>query len=199
MFVNSLDNKPLFQKDDGEVIRDLTQSIFNFKPMSRMTYTPYKVPKNFEMRPDLISQSAYNNTVYAEYILKYNGISNPFTIAPNDIILIPSLSGAITQTSISTVSGEGLNSKIIRDSYKYIDPTKVPKRDGTLEDFDNREFKDPNKLQAGALPPNIAQEGEANISYRNGRVYFGEGIGKSACLTNGMTSSEFLTKVIKSL
>jgi hypothetical protein len=198
MFSNTIDNKPYIKKEDGEQIKDLTQSIFNFSSNSAVTFTAYKVPKDFEMRSDLISAAAYNNTVYAEYILKYNGISNPFTIAVNDIILIPNLNQAQAQTRPATSYGEGLNTNIIRDSYKYIDPTKVPKKEDEVSKFENREFRDPDQVKNGALPPNIAPEGEKNITYRNGRVYFGEGIGQSACLTNGMSSSEFLTKVIKS-
>ena len=190
MFINTIDEKPFFLKEDGTMIKDLTQSIFNFRTSGVVNFTLYKVPKDFEMRVDLISAATYNNTLYAEFILKYNSISNPFSIAADDIILIPNLGQATDQITKGTLV-EGNNSKIIRDSYKYIDPTKVPKKDSTVAEFDNREFK------SGALPPNIAPEGETNIVYRNGRVFFGEGIGKSACLTNGMSSSEFLTKVIK--
>ena len=74
MFLNTLDNKPFFKKEDGTLIKDLTQSIFNVKNTGMVNFTLYKVPKDFEMRPDLISSAAYNNTIYAEYILKYNGI-----------------------------------------------------------------------------------------------------------------------------
>ena len=79
-----------------------------------------------------------------------------------------------------------------RLSYKYLDPTKAPTKDKNAIAFEDRNLKE------GALPPNIAPEGQKQITHRNGRVYFGEGIGESACLKNGMSSSEFLTTVIKS-
>jgi hypothetical protein len=154
------------------------------------------------MRPDLISQSVYNNTLYAEFILKYNGISNPFSIDQGDIVLIPSLDTARKNTKKVGQDSDGLGastSKRIRNSYKYIDPSKAPKKNDELAKFENRDLSGKSdQLSDGALPPNIAQEGEDGITYRNGRVYFGEGIGESACLKNGMSSSEFLTKVIKS-
>jgi len=81
-------------------------------------------------------------------------------------------------------------SKLIRDSYKYIDPTKIPT---ISDDFENRQII--SGAKEGALPPNIAQEGETQITHRNGRVYFGPDI--DTCLQNGMTSSEFLSTVIK--
>jgi hypothetical protein len=190
MFKNSLDNKPLFTKEDGITIRDLTQSIFNFKTNNYLSYQAYKIPVDYAMRPDLISQAVYNNTVYAEYILKYNGISNAFSISPGDIILIPDLNSA--QDNVKK-EGEGADSpeNKIRLSYKYIDPTKAPKQDKIAVAFSDRNLKE------GALPPNIAEEGAKQIVHRNGRVYFGEGVGESACLKNGMSSSEYLTTIIK--
>lgn len=199
MFLNSLDRKPLFSKPDGTIIRDLTQSMFDYKTDSYANFSVYKVPLGYQMRPDLIAQSMYNNTIYTEYILKYNGISNPFTLDQNDIIVIPDLDSAKQNTKAAEDSAEGSDAKKIRDSYRYIDPTKIPKRDDKLSRFDRRNLsKKKGDIQDGALPPNIAQEGEKAITYRNGRVYFGENIGESACLKNGMSSAEFLTKIIKS-
>lgn len=190
MFNNSLDKKPLFTRPDGIVIKDLTSSMFDLKGINYVKYNLYKVPKEYEMRPDLISGAVYNNTVYAELILKYNGISNPFTIKEGDMILIPNLNSmeAIMATSTGTdVDG----AKAIRNSYKYIDPLKIPRTD---DNYQNRSIV--GGATAGALPPNIAKEGEAAVTYRNGRAYFGEGV--DTCLQNGMTQSEFLANIIKS-
>lgn len=191
MFLNSLDKKPLLVKDDGNVIRDLTQSMFNFSTNNYISFQAYKVPTEYAMRADLISQSVYNNTIQAEFILKYNGISNAFTISPGDVILVPDLNSA--QDNIKK-EGEGVDSpeNKIRLSYKYLDPTKAPSKDKAAVAFEDRNIKE------GALPPNIAEEGAKQIVHRNGRVYFGEGVSESACLKNGMSASEFLTTIIKS-
>ncbi|HRT03113.1 MAG TPA: hypothetical protein P5513_04160 [Candidatus Diapherotrites archaeon] len=198
MFLNSIDRKPLFQKPDGNVVRDLTQSMFDFRTDDYINFSVYRVPRDYAMRPDLIAQVMYNNTIYTEYILKYNGISNPFTIGEGDVIVVPDLNSAKRNTKTRNDSIEGSDAQRIRNSYKYIDPTKVPKRDEALDNFDRRSFsKKSDTIGDGVLPPNIAKEGERGITYRNGRVYFGENIGESACLKNGMSSAEFLTKVIK--
>ena len=86
------------------------------------------------------------------------------------------------------------NAAKIRNSYKYIDPLKMPsKSDRTeLDKFTTRQIVD---TKDGALPPNFAEEGTSQLTYRNGRVYFGEGA--ESCLKNGMSTSEFLTNVIK--
>jgi len=189
MFKNSIDDKPNFKRSDGIEIKDLTASMFNLKGNNYVSYNIYRVPKEFAMRPDLISAAAYNNTKYAEIILKYNGISNPFSIQEGDIILIPNLDSV--QASISTQRGTDADgSKLIRNSYKYIDPTKNPKLN---DDFQNRQII--GGAQPGDMPANMAEDGEAQITYRNGRVYFGADV--QTCLQNGMTVSEFLTNAIK--
>ena len=86
MFKYSVDNKPFFTIPDGEKVRDLTQTIFELKNRNYVAYNVYKVPKEYRMRPDLISKSVYNDSAYAEIILKYNGISNPFSINQGDVI-----------------------------------------------------------------------------------------------------------------
>lgn len=188
MFLNSLDNKPLFTRPDGVEIKDLTASMFDLRANNYVKYNVYKVPKEYEMRPDLISGAVYNNSLYAEIILKYNGISNPFSIKEGDIILIPSLD-SMEAIAAKPVGTDNDGAKAIRNSYKYIDPIKIPRTD---DNFQNRQIIN---APAGALPPNLAKEGESQITYRNGRVYFGEGV--DTCLQNGMTQSEFLTTVIK--
>jgi hypothetical protein len=190
MFLNSIDKKPIFTRPDGIEIKDLTASMFNLQSQSYTKFNVYKVPKEFAMRPDLISAAVYNNTLYAEIILKYNSISNPFSIKEDDLILIPNLDSI--RPIIATPQGtETDGAKTLRDSYKYIDPTKIPKEN---TDFQNRQIV--SGAKEGALPPNIAEEGEEQITYRNGRIHYGGSV--ATCLRNGMSTSEFLTTIIQS-
>jgi len=126
MFINSIDKKPLFKRPDGIEIKDLTASMFNLQTSNDVTYNIYRVPKDFAMRPDLIAAAVYHNSLYAEIILKYNGISNPFSINEGDIILIPNLEAANSALA-SQIDTNADGGKLIRDSYKYIDPNKIPK------------------------------------------------------------------------
>jgi len=199
MFLQSLDKKPFFQNDDGNTVRDLTQSMFDFKSNNYTSYNLFRIQQDYLLRPDLISQAVYNNTLYTEYILKYNGISNPFSMEEGDVILIPNLESAKKNTKTNATSGTDADpSQRLRDSYKYIDPTKIPKRDTDIANFEDRNISSSKTIKSGALPPNIAPVGTSQIVQRNGRVYFGEGIGQSACLKNGMSSSEFINTILKS-
>jgi hypothetical protein len=192
MFINSLDEKPLFTKEDGEIIKDLTQTMFEMKNKNYVSYNVYRVPREYAMRPDLISKAVYNNSQYAEIILKFNSISNPFTINEGDIILIPDLGSA--KNTIRTI-GAGTNAdpaNKIRNSYKYIDLKKVPKKSPALKAFDSR-----NISPDGLLPPNIAAEGDTPITYRDGRAHYNGNGNADSCLKNGMSSSEFLSIILK--
>ena len=87
MSLTILDIKPTITRDD-ETFVDLTY------PSVRYNYDPYVtgvvvMNEQFEMRPDLVSKNAYSNTEYWDFILKYNGVSNPFSISRDDMFLVP--------------------------------------------------------------------------------------------------------------
>jgi len=41
------------------------------------------------MRADKVAFAEYGTDEYTEYILKYSGVSNPFSIAEDDVLFIP--------------------------------------------------------------------------------------------------------------
>jgi hypothetical protein len=41
------------------------------------------------MRADKVAFAEYGTDEYTEYILKYSGLSNPFSIAEDDVLFIP--------------------------------------------------------------------------------------------------------------
>lgn len=185
MYKYTIENKPLFTKDNGDEIRDLTVGAFQMNSTAPSNYKVYKVPSSMVMRPDLLSNSAYGTTEYTEMVLKYNAISNPFSIDVDDLIVIPDRDAIL---NVVAPTKEVDDNMLVNKSYKYIDPTKFPKHSQTISDFDKRDVT--------VLPPNISNVGEEQITHRNGRVYFGENIGKS-CLYNGMSSGEYLQTIVK--
>jgi hypothetical protein len=49
------------------------------------------------MRPDKVAFAEYGKDEYTEYILKYSGVSNPFSIDYDDVLFIPEPSEAEAQ------------------------------------------------------------------------------------------------------
>lgn len=120
MFIHTIDSKPHITTPDGIEIVDLTRSIFSVTAGSPVNYKIKQVTKNYTMRPDLISLSEYGTDMRMEWILKYTGISNPFSFNEDDLIMIPEQDTATSQmaeqpkmsdtllTSLNSVAGMNL-------------------------------------------------------------------------------------------
>lgn len=180
MSLTIFDNKPLVQIN-GETISDLTY------PSVRYNYEPViigaiVVNEYLAIRPDLISRSAYGTTEYWDFILKYNGISNPYSIGPNDKLLIPSLESMSEQI---TPSG---TRNAVADAVRkqYIDVSKKAKVDPKLavlekkrREAQRQKAKGIGVSSASNLPPNIAEIGDSEIIIKGGKVFFGPDIARS--------------------
>ena len=83
-----LDHKPLIKKGN-EQYQDLLCKTFDEKQV--FTSTPLIVNKYYVARPDLISLALYGDDRYADILCKINGISNPFELNEDDIIIVPNV------------------------------------------------------------------------------------------------------------
>ena len=196
---NILSNKPLATVNNEQIV-DLTY------PSVRYNYDPFVVgviPMNLqlEMRPDLLSRVGYGNEQFWDFILKFNGVSNPFSIAADDVFLMPSLEDMREQLSPPGVQN------VIADSVRkqYIDTSKKSKQDPKLEQIEKKRREAQRKKAEGVgvqsvsnLPPNIAEQGDREIVVKGGKVFFGPDISKNKqeCEVP-LSKSEFLTKLIK--
>lgn len=194
-----LSNKPLATVN-GEQIVDMTY------PSVRYNYDPFVVgviPMNsqLEMRPDLLSRAGYGNVQFWDLVLKFNGVSNPFSISAEDVFLMPSLEDMREQLSPPGVQN------VIADSVRkqYIDTSKKSKQDPKLEQIEKKRREAQRKKAQGVgvqsvsnLPPNIAEQGDREIVVKGGKVFFGPDISKNKqeCEVP-LSKSEFLTKLIK--
>ena len=80
----------------NKTVTDLTEPTLkpDFQSIHFNIKRTITVTEGYAMRPDLISMFAYGTDIYTDIILKFNEISNPFSIAEGDILLIPDLDGA---------------------------------------------------------------------------------------------------------
>ena len=81
---------------ENKTVTDLTEPTLkpDFQSIHFNIKRTITVTEGYAMRPDLISMFAYGTDIYTDIILKFNEISNPFSIAEGDIFLIPDLDGA---------------------------------------------------------------------------------------------------------
>lgn len=83
-----LEHKPLISNNNVSYIDLLSKT---FDESSVFSPTPLIVNKYYVARPDLISLALYGDDKYADILCKINGISNPFEINEDDIIIVPNV------------------------------------------------------------------------------------------------------------
>ena len=88
--LKTLFNKGSFTKPNGDVVVDLIRRAVSFIGIRANSGKAYIVSEETAMRADLISNYFYQNSSYADLLLKYNGYSNPFSLDVGDVIRIPS-------------------------------------------------------------------------------------------------------------
>ena len=185
MLEHVIDNKKIITINDSSII-DLTTSIFDTNKSIGALFNIYRVPETMKMRIDLISLAAYGTDEYADILLKYNGISNPFTINTDDILYIPTLDTVENDLIIPEIKSTAADN--IRNYHKYIDKSKAPTTIGS--EINNKSIYPKMTVDNEFTEANIAKPGETSITLRNGRIYFGKNC-NTECAVDGITASDF--------
>lgn len=183
MFEYTLDRKPIITDDKGNRIVDLAKSIFARSSMGVRGYTMWRISDHFNMRPDLVSQSVYGSDRRCEYILKFAGISNPFTLCDDDVLLIPNEDEAdgimaANNPSESDLDNQGRmvniltqfkfqNQEFKSDSTSYDNLAKLDIPSGVID----------TSKEGNYMSPYISDDGKTTVTIHGGRMYFGNDSG----------------------
>lgn len=157
LLLKTLSAKSFFDKA-GKLITDLTRRSMSFLGVDSLTGEIYVVEKEVEMRPDLIAHAFLQDSSYACLLMKYNSISNPFSIHEGQVLRVPTadvLESMVTQASEITANR-------IREERDIVQPKT--KQDKTRLDY----LKNKGSL---AVPPNVALD--EGVKVVNGRIIFG--------------------------
>ena len=85
---NIIMGKPrIFSEEVGEQMINLCSQTFILQP--NVEYHLFITTPDYIGRPDLVSQFLYNTTTYTDIICKINGISNPFELNADKILICP--------------------------------------------------------------------------------------------------------------
>lgn len=157
--LNLLKIKPNFTKKNGDNVVDLTRKSFTLPDVTKSQ--PYIVPEEFAMRPDLACVSLYNNQNLLDVLLKFNGISNPFSLNAGDLLYAPSIQ--------DLTSSVGLDVQIVdKGTITNAQKTLTPK---TVQDAKRLAL-----INAPAAPNNVNTPSDNNVTVNNGQVHFGEDV-----------------------
>jgi len=135
-------------------------------------------------RPDMISYDGYASVNYTDGILKFNQITNPFSIEINDFIIIPDLASLIRfyrEDKLITSNGVADTKSL------FIDPTKASQKDlarlQQLQKIANRRANGSSEIK----PTNLLRKGEVPFKTDGNQVIFAPSIStlsKTSQVTN---------------
>ena len=146
----------------------MTEPTLLFSTSSTEIVNKIIVGKEYACRIDLLAQRYYGDASYADFLLKYNNISNPFTIGEGDILLIPSIkSGLINFKKPIDVSAIE-DSDVIRD--KFLKTKRLPIEDQKRIEYLKRKAAQYPNGATEILPPNVLKTGGANVTIKDGVI-----------------------------
>jgi hypothetical protein len=155
-----LQSKQFFTKA-AQTIVDLTRTSISFLGIDKQAGEVYFVEKEVEMRPDLIAHSFLGSTDYTCLLLKYNGVSNPFSVHEGQRFKIP--------------NGEDLDNLIVQPANIISNRARQP-----IDLVKPKSVQDSKRLDylrnrgALAVPTNIALD--ESVKVVNGRIIFGSDV-----------------------
>ena len=198
MFARTLDAKGTYKIDHDTEVIDLADGIFNPNKAMTQICSIYKVRKEYEMRPDLVSAALYGTTDYTEMILKYSLINNPFAIEKDDLIYGASMADIYNPVKDTAIDSTGVFDEV-KNYHKYIDKSKVPEKPGS----DKVNISIPSSSRDSEA--NISKTGDTGLTIKNGKIYFGDiddqitKVDSSIvnCATNGTSLGEFLNAALR--
>jgi len=138
----------------------------------RITEPTILFPKNAEIRAvhevsadetcriDMISIKYYGLADYSDLILKFNNISNPFSINEGDVLNIPDKDAILK--AWKTIKGIGSQKdKSIRD--QFVDSKRLTVKDAKRAEYLKKKAAQKQNGSKQIVPPNILKDGDKNI------------------------------------
>ena len=159
-------------QETGEQKINLAIPPFKIARNARLLNIHY-VKQDEVMRPDLISTIKLGNQNRMGSLLKFNGISNPFSIYEGQILAVP------TQQTVNDIfnskkiknqasSSSNTNTNPLQSFRKNQEQKKFQISPGRKQFLDDKIKNKPNMT----LPPNVAQPGTSQVIKENGFVIF---------------------------
>lgn len=179
LFSKLLRAKKLFMISTGEMIVDLISSTFKFGTIES-SVGPALVNSEEAMRPDLISNRLYASQEHWDVLLKFNGISNPFSLDEGEILLVPSLNSL---------------DKLVTAPLEVIEIGKEPAKLNEQALLNPKSDKDKRRLDSirtvtpEVVPPNVNLTGAKNVKVIDGKVILGGDITQAGTLIANQATS----------
>jgi hypothetical protein len=183
--LKSLNNKKITTSDyesENKVI--MTEPTVLFPDYVRI-FESFEVTEYYAGRIDLISLQLYNSPDHIDQLLKFNGISNPFSIAVGDILLVPPSDVLLKQWKKPGIGVKDAN--VVRD--KFIDTKRLPIKDQNRLDYLKRKAAEKPNGAKEILPPNVLKSDQTNVIIKNGETLVGAALPTTKDRTSALLTS----------
>jgi hypothetical protein len=159
-------SKPFFKRNCGDTVVDLTRRSVSFLDVRSNSGQPFLVSDDYIMRPDLIANQFYGSSDKVDLLLKYNGYSNPFSVGPEAVLLVPD---AETLSKFSATPPD-LKLDQPRKKKANVKFTPTAKKDKRRLDFLTKK----GGATAPPVAPNVALD--KGVKIQNGQIVFGSDV-----------------------
>lgn len=140
-------------------------------------------------RIDLISLNVYGTAELSDQILKYNGISNPFSVGEGDVLIIPPADMLLIGWKKPGIDVKEAN--LVRD--RFIETKRLPVQDQKRLEYLQRKASEKSNGAKEILPPNVLKPGQSNVIIQNGQTTVGAALDTNQVQTLADRTSAKLT------
>lgn len=154
MEFKSINNKRI---KDGKL--NITEPVVVF-PENTKIIAVHTVTSDEICRIDLISNKYYNIDDYSDLILKFNNISNPFSINEGDVLNIPDKNVSFVSWKSIKDNKEG-STESIKD--QFINTKRLTTKDAKRAEYLKKKAAQRANGSSQIVPPNILKDGDKNI------------------------------------
>lgn len=158
-----MDFKSLINKTVDTVKLVMTQPTMIFRNKDRAEIiAEHVVTDDDKVRPDLMALKYYGDHTKTDMILKFNRISDPFSLNPGEIILIPSPDTAYYRLERPMAFEDNIVKR------QFMDTKRLSKKDKARLDALKKKYN-----KETLLPPNVIPVGKKNYEFNGNQVRMG--------------------------
>jgi hypothetical protein len=156
-------------------ITDLIYSTFSF-PTGSDGAGVTAVSEYENMRPDLMANRLYGDQTKWDAMLKYNGISNPFSVKAGDLLYALPFSALESVYVPPRDIAEREQKKETGAKSQVVSKKDKNRVNNLVRKNNNKNCDGVNVGANGELPPNLSKVGDKSVKVKDGRLVFGEDV-----------------------
>tara|TARA_B110000046_G_scaffold100046_1_gene107532 strand:- start:1791 stop:2636 length:846 start_codon:yes stop_codon:yes gene_type:complete len=158
-----MDFKTLLNKTYNTVKLIMTQPTMMFRNKANAEIiAEHVVTEDDKVRPDLIALKYYGDHTKTDMILKFNRISDPFSIMPGEVILVPSPDTAYYRLERPM----SIEDNIVKR--QFVDTKRLSEKDQRRIEALKKKYN-----KETLLPPNVIPVGRKNYEFNGNQVRMG--------------------------